>query len=368
MQVLHIATWFPNKENPTEALWIARHIESLKGKSENVVWHVETYENERFTHVFSQEKEVLHWRIGLPTKRWILIEICTFLQLLFLAITKRSLIKKSSIVNFHIAYPSLTFWNFLKVFYPKKIVVTEHWSAYHFNFGVKNKLARVQKILSHKIPLISVSEALKEDIINYSGYQFKTYVIPNVVNTEIFNYQKSERSREVFFMLSKWKTPKKPLAIVKEFENYLQTNPEAELRIGGYGPLEDEILAYIRKNNLEKKVNYLGRLDSVEIVKEFCKATAFIHVSDYETFSVVCAEALCCGCPVIVSKVGGIVEFVSESNGKFIGSETDVFLDLDKIKNLNREQIARSAQNRFSSKTVGEAYYQVLEQIISNEG
>ena len=45
MKVLHITTWYPNKGNSKEALWIKRHIDALNSYCDNEIWHIRTIEN-----------------------------------------------------------------------------------------------------------------------------------------------------------------------------------------------------------------------------------------------------------------------------------------------------------------------------------
>ena len=57
------------------------------------------------------------------------------------------------------------------VFLRKKIAVTEHWTAYYRNFGLPKDhkgLERIKEIFFKPFHLITVSEALKNDITNFS--------------------------------------------------------------------------------------------------------------------------------------------------------------------------------------------------------
>ena len=90
------------------------------------------------------------------------------------------------------------FQNFIK----KPIVITEHWSAYHLNFGVKKELNRIKRIFNNKVTWITVSEALKNDLIRFSGNTaLKAFVIPNVVDSVTFTSRNQEK-RDYFFMAS----------------------------------------------------------------------------------------------------------------------------------------------------------------------
>jgi len=367
MKVLHITTWFPNRRNTREALWIKRHIDALHPYCENEVWHIRTIENTKLNYQSYTLNGCKHRLISLPTSSWFVIEIVTFFQLLIFVFLQRSSIRNSDVINFHIAYPSLTFWKILRIFITKPVVVTEHWSAYHFNFGVKQKLLKIQRIFSFNLPLIVVSKALLKDVIVFSGEIFPFKVIPNVVNTEMFNFKlKVEPKEPRFFMVSQWNYPKDPFSVIRSFQLFLKRYSNAKLIIGGYGKQENQIKEMILVKGLVHNVSFIGKLSSEDIANEMNKATAFIHLSTYETFSVVCAEAVCCGCPVIASNVGGIKEFINVKNGVLIDDKVELETAMLKMHETNylREEIARSFASKFSESTVGKQYYDYLvEQI-----
>lgn len=365
-KILHIATWYPNKNNPKEALWVKRHVDSLNELCENEVWHIRCLENQnRFKLDIYEESGVKHVLFQTPIKTWILIEIISTILLITTGLKNRKLIANVDIINFHIAYPNLTFWRALKWLYRKPVIITEHWSAYHFNFGVKKQLPRIQAIFKVPQKLIVVSKSLGEDICTFIGRKIDYVVIPNVVDSKLFKFEKCSVVHNSFFMLSQWKEPKKPLKVLKAFQGYLVENPDSTLYIGGYGELEDEILSYIKSNNLERYVFYLGKLNEVEIANLMNKTMCFIHLSEYETFSVVCAEALSCGCPVIASDVGGIKEFVNDSNGILINNSDMLFDAMEAMSNriIDRKLISINAHSLFSRSIIGKKYFDVLKKL-----
>lgn len=367
MKILHITPWFPNKDNTAEALWIKRHIDALEDHCTNVAWHIGVNEGKNFSKLSYQENYTKHRIMSFPTNKWLVLELINFCQLFFLGLFNRRLIKSVDVINFHIAYPSLTYWSILKKIFNKPTIITEHWSAYHFNFGVKKELPRIQKIFNHNIPLIAVSEALIDDIKAFAEYDFPCKVIPNIVESSVFFYDKEAKVEEYrFFMVSQWKSPKDPFSIIEQFSRYLKSNPKAKLIIGGYGPQEEEMLNLILEKELSENIEYVGKLSSEEIASEMNRATAFIHLSDYETFSVVCAEAICCGCPVIASNVGGIVEFINQDNGILIDKGFSLEPILAKVSSMsfNRAIISKKGGGKFSSKVVGKQYYNYLKQIL----
>ena len=120
---------------------------------------------------------------------------------------------------------------------------------------------------------------------------------------------------------------------------------------------------------IQDKVSFVGKLDSIQIAMKMREATAFLHASEYETFSVVCAEALVAGCPVVASKVGGIVEFVNENNGLLVIENKvgawSTALETFSNNLYDRAKIAEEASLKFSSSKVGKKYFKVLSKVVN---
>jgi glycosyltransferase involved in cell wall biosynthesis len=241
---------------------------------------------------------------------------------------------------------------------------------------VQNELPRIQRIFKHGIPVITVSQSLAEDIKTFSRQPLlKSYLVPNVVDKA--NFHKYEECTpggfRSFFMLSQWKWPKEPEVIIRAFSQVskLRKYQDHILRIGGFGILVTEMQALADSLGLNDRVVFLGSMNPETIAIEMNKCEAFLHCTQYETFSVVCAEALSCGAPVIASEVGGIAELIDSSNGILVKKNTidDWFLALMNLSEckFDRMSISTSAHERFSPERVGLLYLNVLKEISDAE-
>ena len=365
MKVLHLTNWYPSLDQPFKASWIERQIRALDTFCFNEVYHIEVV-----TGPFKLRNDpgmlgnkVL--RLSFPLDIWFLKEIMTSVLVLYALFIKIKL-RDYDVVNFHIAYPLCTYLHFYQNFLKKPIVITEHWSAYHLNFGINKDLHRIRKIFNNNVTWITVSEALKGDLMKFSrNTTLNAFVVPNIVDSGTFTYSHQEKHNR-FFMVSYWKKPKNPFLILSVFRYFLKQNPGIKLRIGGFGPQEEQIINYIEKMKLGQSVEYLGSLKPEEIAEEMNKAMAFLHCSEYETFSVVCAEALSCGTPVIASAVGGLIEIIEESNGILVkkNTETDWLKALGSFINsrdsYNSKVINNKTINKFSASKIGKSYVSIL--------
>lgn len=375
MKILHITNWYPDQDDPLHAVWLRRLIISLNPHCQQTIYHIESKKGWFILKSNYNADGSYNISISLPFTVWKINEIVSsFIIVWIVFIRERK--SKFDLINFHIAYPNCTYLHIYRKWLKCSISISEHWSGYHFNFNIRKpeKRKRIQRIFRQKIPVMAVSKALLKDIKTFSQADFPGYVVPNVVDTSIFNYKGEIQSQEglLFFMLSQWKWPKDPFTILKAWEKVIRIYPQAILRIGGYGAQYNDISNLIRVLRLEEKVKLLGQLTPIQSAAEMQHATAFIHCSKYETFSVVCAEALCCGTPVIASRVGGIPEYIREKDGLLVPENTPeafylhIMQFLYKQEIFDRPEISRTMIDRFAENKVGKLYYSAITEIISH--
>lgn len=371
MNILHITNWYPSKPSPLSAPWIRRHIMALSYWTTNYIYHLEIKKGP--FHLFKgvNEDQSRYLIIQLPFEKWRINELLSFMLLVYVLFKTRS--HKYDMINFHIAYPNCTYLHLIKRWINCPIVITEHWSGYHYNFNVSKpeKLDRIRRIFKNNIPVIAVSDALARDIKEFSKTDIKSYVTPNVVYTDVFRYRSDlyGYSDNAFFMVSQWKWPKDPFIVLKTWRILQEKYENIQLLIGGYGPQWNEIKKSIEQYEISGTVALLGKMNSREIADKMNHSVAFIHISEYETFSVVCAEALCCGTPVIASNVGGLPELIDKNNGILISNyEEDIIKAVDHCifhkSKYNRKDIALAASKKFGEKPVGERYFEVIRKMV----
>jgi alpha-1,6-mannosyltransferase len=119
------------------------------------------------------------------------------------------------------------------------------------------------------------------------------------------------------------------------------------------------------------KIVWHGYLGKESIAPLLQKSHLFLHASGIETFSIVTAEALSTGTPVVVSDRGALPELVQGHNG--ILAENNVESWNKKIceiinRRFDNELIAQENQSRFSAAIIGrsvlEEYNKVLNEIV----
>lgn len=88
-----------------------------------------------------------------------------------------------------------------------------------------------------------------------------------------------------------------------------------KLVLVGDGPEKDNLIAQVKRLGIEDSVCFAGFYSGPELYSWYSMANFFILPSRYEPFGAVVNEALVYGCPVVVSRYIGALDFISEKNG-----------------------------------------------------
>lgn len=117
--------------------------------------------------------------------------------------------------------------------------------------------------------------------------------------------------------------------------------PELKFKIVGTGPMQNELLEFVHKNNI-KNVDFLGYMTGDKLSTVVRNAYFVIVPSEcYENNPMTVIEAYSAGTPVIGARIGGIPEIIEEgSTGmQFTAGDSDDLVNvIDRAENLNPQQ------------------------------
>lgn len=124
-------------------------------------------------------------------------------------------------------------------------------------------------------------------------------VIPMAINMELFpKLNLGARPIDVFG--AGWFSELKNYGLFLESVLELQkTKPDIKVEIAGTGNRENELRNFVKENNLENNVIFLGLLSHQETLKKMNEAKIFLHTSTFEGGSTVYFEALYSGCQLV---------------------------------------------------------------------
>ncbi len=176
--------------------------------------------------------------------------------------------------------------------------------------------------------IIAVSEFTKREIIKYMGIDSdKIVVIPNGVdfskfhdmysNEEILGMRKKYKLDEKYFLYLGTLEPRKNILRLLEgykivCDKYGNVIPKLVIA-GGKGWFYQSIFEFVKENDLQERVNFIGYVDEPDVAKLMFDAQIFLFPSLYEGFGMPPLEAMACGTPVIVSNAASLPEVVGDA-------------------------------------------------------
>jgi glycosyltransferase involved in cell wall biosynthesis len=238
--------------------------------------------------------------------------------------------KKILISNIHYTNVlSLLFFSKIKEL---KIIVTERTAIKELNiyFGLidflKKKIIKLLiKILYKKAStIITNSTKSSKDLAKIVKLKINTIFSPSYIpNT--FKLRKNKNKIKIIIAVSRLSKEKNILFLLRAIN--LIKDKKFILKIIGDGEQKKELVNFIYKNQLSKKVKFLNYKKNVK--KFFLKSDLFINSSFFEGFPNAVVESLKYNVPVICSKsYGGIFDILKNNKYGYL-------FNLHKIENLS---------------------------------
>jgi glycosyltransferase involved in cell wall biosynthesis len=103
---------------------------------------------------------------------------------------------------------------------------------------------------------------------------------------------------------------KRPIDLLRAFAK--ANLPNAILIFAGEGPLRPQLESEVTALGITQRVRFLGFVNQSQLPTVYTAADVMVLPSEYEPFAVVVNEAMCCGCPVVVSdRVGAAQDLIA---------------------------------------------------------
>lgn len=109
-----------------------------------------------------------------------------------------------------------------------------------------------------------------------------------------------------------------------------------------------------------------GRVNSQEeLAQLYSEADVTLLFSKRETFSMVTAESLCCGTPVIGFKAGGPESIALENCTKFFeyGNLDEMISATSQEWEVDKKEISSNAKNKYSQETMRDSFYEIYKSL-----
>lgn len=208
--------------------------------------------------------------------------------------------------------------------------------------------------------IVAVSSALRKALEPYTSKEIE--VIPNVVDTRLFQPKKALKRHYFHFLTVSYLVPRKRVdLLLRAFKKV-----GGHLTIGGDGPEKPRLIQLVKELGIENSVSFLGALSREGVRDAFQKADAFVLASEHETFGVVCIEALASGVPVVATNSGGTADIVNEQTGYLVpaNDENALVQAMERIKThpFSSENLHRVAVDHYGSEAISHRYIKLFSE------
>ena len=196
---------------------------------------------------------------------------------------------------------------------------------------------------------------------NQSGIMEGATIVPilNGVDTCVFSFQRTSfLPKRIAFVSSDTKSSNKGfeylIKIAERLSNY------SFVVAGDYSE------SVVRSVGVPGNVSFFGRITSEEKLAEFYRQSlATLILSRVETFSMVLAESMSCGTPVVGFRCGG-PESICVDGYAFWAEYGDVDtiverLESSSLRSLDREALSKQAQDKYSFEKAGSEYFRLVD-------
>jgi len=247
----------------------------------------------------------------------------------------------------------------LRRFLRVPLVTTLHLGALEGNEKLLNFLVRLYEatmgryILRASDAVTAVSAAVAEHGGQVSGAKRRIQVIPNGVDTVVFQPGQVPEKPEIIFV-GRLVPNKGPLTMVRAAARVNRRYPEARFTLVGDGPQRQRLEREAARLGIAGAVRFTGVRDDVpEMLRQ---ATVFVRPSTLEGLPLTILEAMACGLPVVATPVGGTPEVVRDGDqGLLIPVDDEAALAAAILKLLD-DPAAATEMGRRGRETVVHGY------------
>ncbi|HEJ7991925.1 TPA: glycosyltransferase family 4 protein [Serratia liquefaciens] len=244
--------------------------------------------------------------------------------------------------------PLLNLCSTAPLFY-KNQIVTHHditYKRYPKSFSRKFRYVYnsiIPIMLRNSKHVITVSEFSKKEIVKeFNIDKDKISVVYNATG-DGFKPGNSYEKGEYLLAVSSPNYHKNFHGMLNAF-SLLDESGNIKLKVIGRAADNFNKQTYSKADDINSRVEFLGRVDDQELVKLYQNAVAFVFPSFYEGFGIPPLEAQSCGCPVIASSYASIPEVLNHSVLYFDPYKIEEIIDAMKtiIKNSSvRDELIR---------------------------
>ena len=180
--------------------------------------------------------------------------------------------------------------------------------------------------------ILTVSESIEKEYIFSKYINKKIKCIGNPLSREkiLCNVEKSDFAKKYdICCVARITEQKNPFKFLSIIEKVKKQNKDISVIWVGDGNLKEQVVLESKKLGLTENKTYVGFKKNP--YKYMASSKIFLLTSDWEGFGLVAFEAITLGLPSVVSKVGGLVNIITEKCGKLCSEEIEYVEEINKL-------------------------------------
>lgn len=229
-----------------------------------------------------------------------------------------------------------------------------------YDFPIKSTIHKfiIKYNLKKADYILSTSNVMKKETQKYTNKSIQ--VAPFGVDINKFIPNKAEKEEIVIGTIKTLEEKYGIQYLVKAFKDVKERNKDLKLklRIGGRGSQEDYLKELAKEFSISEDVTFLGFVKPQDVIKEFQNfdLAVFPSTLDNESFGITAVEAEACGTPVVVTDVGGLIEFTKPNVTSLVAKKNSIEDLAEKIETLVRNKELRMKMGVNARQFVEENY------------
>lgn len=348
---LFIATWYPNVSNPEEGIFIRRHARVLLdvGVDVRVVYvRLGTHrrrvqaKNEDGLIVFRAEARLA--RLGSRALQQI-VNGWRYMLAMAQAVRVATRDWTPDIIHAHVLHPGGLAALVASCVFRVPFLVTEHSAEYLPQVGGFARLPwlvrTIDRLVARQAAVVTTVSRTLRDAMRDCGLDAEYHVIGNVV--ELCNEHQvrdsdsacnRRRKHLIAHVSSMTESSKNVSGLLRAVRLLAERRRDFVVVLAGEGPDTDALRKLSHELGLDRGiVRFVGRLSEQRVMDLLRRAAFVVMSSNYETFSVVLAESLACGTPVVATRCGGPEEYIDDEMGILVspGDEAELADAMDRM-------------------------------------
>lgn len=247
-------------------------------------------------------------------------------------------------------------------------VISEHLSLFALG-GVGGAARLIARRAFAAADVVCPPSAVLRDALIAAGYRARFEVVPNAVDTELFQPAATRAPRRPgepvrAVVIAALKPVKGVDLLVEAVALLARERRDFVVDVIGDGPDREALSALIRRRGVDEQIRLLGGAPPESVPRRLQAADFAVVPSRFETFSVVAAEAQACGLPLVACAAGALPERVGE-HGLLCRPDDPADLAtvlgamLDSHRDFDRELIAAHARARYGRAAVGARWTEI---------